>query len=98
MPLYEYAPVSGECQRCHGRFEVMQRLADEKLAQCPACGQACERCISAVALGGRYGTSDAAVKKAGFTKFRSDGSGGYERTVGNAGPASINRGSSGDDS
>ena len=27
MPLYDYAPVSGQCDTCHGRFEVMQRIA-----------------------------------------------------------------------
>lgn len=27
MPLYQYAPRSGHCDRCHGRFEVFQRAA-----------------------------------------------------------------------
>ena len=37
MPIYEYAPLSGECRRCHGRFEVYQRMADDKLTRCPDC-------------------------------------------------------------
>ena len=31
MPLYDYAPKSGKCARCEGRFEVMQRVAEPKL-------------------------------------------------------------------
>lgn len=27
MPLYQYAPTSGHCDRCHGRCEVFQRAA-----------------------------------------------------------------------
>ena len=52
MPIYEYAPTSGHCEKCKGLFEVVQRLADARLTTCPTCGQACERRISAVALGG----------------------------------------------
>ena len=37
MPLYDYAPTSGHCDRCHGRFEVHQRIADRKLTRCPTC-------------------------------------------------------------
>ena len=25
MPIFEYAPDSGECERCDGRFEVFQK-------------------------------------------------------------------------
>ena len=91
MPIYEYAPSSGQCERCHGRFEAYQRVADEKLTRCPDCGQACERVISAVALGGKYSTSDQKVKALGMTKYRKAGNGVYERTVGDGGPKIIHR-------
>ena len=84
MPLYEYRPVSGQCERCHGRFEVVQRMADEKLTACPECGAACERLISAVALGGRWSLSDSKLKEAGLTKYRKAANGVYERTTGTA--------------
>ena len=32
MPLYEY-----ECDRCHHRFEKLQRLSDPPVEVCPAC-------------------------------------------------------------
>ena len=98
MPLYEYAPLSGECKQCHGVFEVVQRIADDKLTHCPTCGQDCERRISAVALGGRYSTSDSAVKAAGFTKYRNAGDGTYEKVAGGSGEPNVIRrdGSAGD--
>jgi putative FmdB family regulatory protein len=91
MPIYEYAPASGNCKQCGGRFEVYQRVADDKLTQCPDCGQPCERVISAVALGGKYSTSDAKVKELGMTKYVKAGNGVYERTVGEGGPKTIHR-------
>jgi len=86
MPVYEYAPVAGKCDMCSGRFEVFQRIAEDKLARCPSCGQACERVIGPVALGGKYSTSDAKVKELGLTKYRKAENGVYERTVGSGGP------------
>jgi putative FmdB family regulatory protein len=34
MPIYEYA-----CQACGHELEVMQKIADAVLADCPACGK-----------------------------------------------------------
>jgi putative FmdB family regulatory protein len=86
MPIYEYAPVSGHCDQCRGRFEVVQRIADEKLTTCPSCGQACERQISRVALGGNWSLSESKVKASGLTQYKKAGDGVYERTVGTGGP------------
>ena len=91
MPLYEYAPVSGQCKQCDGMFSVMQRIADDKLSQCPTCGQACERLMSAVALGGKYSTSAAAIKSSGMTAYKKAGDGVYERTAGTSGPKTLFR-------
>ena len=89
MPIYEYTPTSGHCDKCRGRFEVMQRIADAKLTACPSCGQPCERRISAVALGGSYSVSDDKIKRSGLTKYKKTGDGVYERTVGTGGPEVI---------
>ena len=91
MPLYEYAPVSGSCDKCHGTFSVMQRIADAKLTQCPDCGQACLRQISAVALGGKYSMTPSAIKSSGMTAYKNAGDGVYERTAGTGGPKTIFR-------
>ena len=86
MPNYEYAPTSGRCDRCVGRFEVFQRITEDKLASCPECGQAVDRVIGRVALGGKYSTSDQKVKQLGMTKYVKAENGVYERTVGSEGP------------
>ena len=92
MPHYDYAPASGHCDKCPGRFEVYQRISEEKLTQCPECGQAVERIIGAVAIGGRYSTSDSRIKELGLTKYKKAGDGKYERTVGTGGPEILDRG------
>ncbi len=91
MPIYEYAPTSGHCEKCKGLFEVVQRMADAKLSACPSCGQPCERRISAVALGGTYSVSDDKIKSSGLTKYKKAGDGVYERTAGSGGPELIVR-------
>ncbi len=45
MPLYEY-----RCTKCGERTEVLQHLSDAPLAECPRCGGALEKVISAPAL------------------------------------------------
>jgi putative FmdB family regulatory protein len=92
MPLYDYAPTSGRCDQCNGRFEVFQRMAEAKLSQCPTCSQPCERLISAVAVGGKYSVSDSRVKELGMTKYKKAGNGVYERTAGTGGPQIIRQG------
>lgn len=93
MPIYEYAPASGKCRRCRGRFEVYQKIAERKLSRCPGCGQPCERVISAPAVAsGKYSTSDARVKELGMTKYKKAGDGYYERVAGTGGPPLIRRG------
>ena len=82
MPLYDYAPTSGKCKRCHGRFEVHQRIADTKLKRCPTCRKPVERLISAVKITGRYSTSNSRVKELGMTKYVKAGDGVYEKAAG----------------
>lgn len=41
MPTYEY-----ECKKC-GRFEVFQRITEEKLKKCPTCKGTVKRLLGA---------------------------------------------------
>ena len=46
MPIYEY-----ECQACGHLHEALQKMSDEPLTDCPACGQAqLKKLISKVAF------------------------------------------------
>lgn len=56
MPFYEY-----QCSACGHRLEALQKMADEPLVECPACGAATlTRLVSAPAFrlkgGGWYET------------------------------------------
>lgn len=43
MPIYEY-----QCHSCGHRLEVMQKISDQPLQQCPQCGTLkLQKCISA---------------------------------------------------
>ncbi|HEX6926458.1 MAG TPA: zinc ribbon domain-containing protein [Longimicrobiaceae bacterium] len=42
MPTYEY-----RCTACQHEFELFQRMSDEPGADCPQCGTAAERLLSA---------------------------------------------------
>ena len=48
MPIYEYQSTDPEqgCHKCRIRFEVIQRMDDEPLADCPHCGGKVRRLIS----------------------------------------------------
>ena len=91
MPLYDYAPKSGKCKQCHGRFEVMQRISELKLKRCPTCKKPVERLISKVALGGKYAVTPSKIRNLGMTQYKKAGDGIYERTAGTGGPQVINR-------
>lgn len=45
MPLYEY-----RCQSCGEVSEVLQRMDDAPLSECPRCGGALQKLVSAPAL------------------------------------------------
>ncbi len=47
MPFYEYRPKSGKCEICRGRFADLQSMSAEPHKNCPDCGKACERVLSA---------------------------------------------------
>ena len=89
MPRYDYAPLSGKCTKCRGRFEIMQRVSEPKLKRCPACRKPVERLISASAVHGKFSMSPSKLKDLGMTKFVKTSDGSYERTVGQFGPKMI---------
>lgn len=45
MPIYEY-----RCTKCEKEFELVQKITDEPLAECPECGGSVERLVSATSF------------------------------------------------
>jgi putative FmdB family regulatory protein len=45
MPIYEY-----KCQKCHKRFEKLQKVSDPPCNKCPGCGGLLKKVISSAAI------------------------------------------------
>lgn len=98
MPIYEYEHDAEFGAECQARFEILQRLDEQALAECPTCGRPCHRVLSAFATGrstktglpGKVDLSPGNLERLGFTQYRRAGGGRYEKTCGE-GPATINR-------
>lgn len=84
MPIYEYAAVAKGCPHCEAHFDVLQKLADAPLTQCPRCGAAVRRVISApnVAAGSSHVLKEGHAEKRGFTQYRRTEKGVYEKAYG----------------
>ncbi|MFP4207510.1 MAG: FmdB family zinc ribbon protein [Wenzhouxiangella sp.] len=85
MPFYEYISTDDQgCDHCRAGFTVLQKLSDEPLAVCPACGRPVRRVISAphVVSGKAHMLKTSSIEKAGFTQYRKIGQGVYEKTAG----------------
>jgi putative FmdB family regulatory protein len=84
MPIYEYAASGKGCPHCEAHFDVLQKLADATLTQCPRCGAAVVRVIgvASVAMGNTHVLKESNVAKKGFTQYRRAGDGVYEKTAG----------------
>lgn len=84
MPIYEYqASGDKQCEYCASGFELLRKISEPTLAECPHCGAPVERKISAPNLGGSGPALDNAnIEKHGFTQYKKSGKGVYEKTAG----------------
>jgi putative FmdB family regulatory protein len=84
VPIYEYAASGKGCAHCEAHFDVLQKLAEAALTQCPQCAAAVVRVIgvASVAIGNAHVLKESNVAKGGFTQYRRAGNGVYEKTAG----------------
>lgn len=84
MPIYEYQATGDQhCKFCCNGFELLRKISEPKLTQCPECGAAIERKMSAPNLGGTGPSLSADnIEKHGFTQYKKSGKGVYEKTAG----------------
>lgn len=84
MPIYEYEPAGGKhCDHCKDGFELLRKLNDPVLTQCPHCQASVTRRISAPNLGSAGPSlSESNIEKHGFTQYRKLEKGVYEKTAG----------------
>lgn len=84
MPIYEYqASEPRHCPFCAEGFELLRKLNDPPVTQCPECGAPVVRKISAPNLGNAGPSLDESnIEKHGFTQYRKLEKGVYEKTAG----------------
>ncbi|MEM9304704.1 MAG: zinc ribbon domain-containing protein [Pseudomonadota bacterium] len=86
MPVYQYRVVADAegCDQCRETFELRQRISDDSLRHCEACGSPVERIISApyVRGGDAHRLGESHLEKHGFTQYKRSGKGVYEKTAG----------------
>lgn len=81
MPIREYIakdPGKG-CGHCRHGFEVLEKIEEPALEDCPKCGASVYRCISSVSVSATRTNLDDRAKSAGFTKYKRLGKGEYEK-------------------
>jgi putative FmdB family regulatory protein len=90
MPTYAYQPDDRSCAYCVYGFERLEKLADEPLRACPACGQPCHRALAAPAIvtGTAHLLREKHIAEHGFSQYRRTAKGEYEKTTGD-GPDTI---------
>lgn len=81
MPIYEYEAVSEaqSCPHCIHGFELLQKMSDTQLTQCPQCQAPVKKMISTCSVGGSSSSFDDRAKSAGFSKLKKIGKGEYEK-------------------
>ncbi len=98
MPVYTYRPVTAkkgevrDCEMCAQPFELIQHMVEDALTACPTCGKPIERVVTAPNLNGAgrvHKPSDAQLARSGFTQYKKQGKGHYEKTFG-SGPSTLN--------
>jgi len=92
MPLYTYQIVTPDGSLGE-TFDVMRSMSDPPLTHHPETGQAVKRVYTPVHIAGmtnelhkRTLMKDSNLEKNGFTAYRRNGKGHYERTAGSSGP------------
>jgi predicted nucleic acid-binding Zn ribbon protein len=95
MPIYSYQIINDDGSEGE-IFEVMRKMSDSALKEHPDTGQKVKRIFTAPHIAGLTNSlhdtsrlSDKNLEKNGFTTYRKNGKGHYDRTTGSAGPEHI---------
>lgn len=98
MPLYTYEIVNDDGS-IGETFEVLRKMSDPPLERHPETGQKVRRVFQPVHIAGdssghhdKTRLSDSNLERLGFTAYRKNGKGHYERTAGKEGPSQLSTG------
>jgi len=81
MPLYTYTAKTkdGSCRYCKKGFEVLQKIGDKALTECPKCGKQIKRLLSTFSMPESKNNLDSRAKAKGFHKLKKVDTGKYEK-------------------
>lgn len=86
MPTYVYEATNEDegCETCKGGFELVQRMSEDALTECPHCQTAIRRVIQRTYVRSETRTdmSDQRLEHLGFTKIVKDDDGQYKKVFG----------------
>jgi predicted nucleic acid-binding Zn ribbon protein len=85
MPIYEYEYVGDPPEGRPRRFEHLQSISSEALAECPETGAPVRRVVSRVSVAVAVSGDAETAARHGFTTYRKTEKGLYEKQAG-AGP------------
>ena len=95
MPVYTYQVINKDGSEGE-MFDVIRKMSDSPLETHPDTGEEVKRIYQMPHIAGitnnlhdKSRTSDKNLEKNGFTTYRKNGKGHYDRTTGSAGPAHI---------
>ena len=98
MPVYTYQIMRDDGSPGE-TFEVVRNMSDPPLTRHPETGEKVTRVYQPIHIAGmtselhnRTRLTDKNLEKNGFTAYRRNGKGHYERTVGSGGPETLSSG------
>jgi len=98
VPLYTYEIVNDDGSPGE-TFEVLRKMSDPPLERHPETGQKVRRVFQPLYIAGdssglhdKTRLSDKNLERLGFTAYRKNGKGNYERTAGKEGPSQLSTG------
>ena len=95
MPVYTYQTINDDGSDGE-MFDVIRKMSDPPLKKHPETGQKVKRIYTSPHIAGltnathdKSRTSDKNLERLGFTTYRKNGKGHYDRTTGSEGPSHI---------
>ena len=80
MPIYVYKVESKKgCKYCNRGLELLQKVSDGPVKNCPKCGAALKRVIGSFSVGFSRTKLDRRAKDKGFHKLKKVDKGKYEK-------------------
>ncbi len=79
MPIYLYKTIEKGCPYCKEGFEILQKVDEEPLRQCPKCKSRVKKVLCGFSIGFSKTSFERKAKEKGFHKLKKVDKGKYEK-------------------